>query len=143
MRNAAAVYRSKYKADYFSGLYMAHEALGLGWQRGGARMMSHLNAVRQHEVMLLANRLDDSFAQCIYSVLAGYRDRLQVKSFNLALVFPPLGDVTGWEDFPLVARIVDRGDTADLSSDISAMELYGAGVVTGDPLRTAEILRNI
>ena len=38
---------------------------------------------------------------------------------------------------------MDRGDTADLSSDISAMELYGAGVVTGDPLRTAEILRNI
>jgi len=50
--------------------------------------------------MLLADRLDDTFAQCIYSVLAGYRGRLQVKSFNLALAFPPIGDVTGWEDFP-------------------------------------------
>ena len=38
---------------------------------------------------------------------------------------------------------MDRGDTADLSSDISAMELYGASVVTSDPFRTDEILRNV
>lgn len=143
LRNAAAVYGDKYQADYFSDLYMVHQALGLGWQRGGVRMMSHLNAVKQHEVMLLADRLDDSFAECIYCVLAGYRDRLQVKSFNLALAFPPLVDVPGWDGFPLVARIVDRGNTADLSSDFSAMELYGASVVTSDPFHTAEILRGV
>jgi hypothetical protein len=45
-----------------------------------------------------------------------------------------------WEGFPLVARLVDRGDTADLSSDIGAMEFYGANVVSSDPFKISVLL---
>jgi len=73
-------------------------------------------------------------------VLACFRELLNVKSFNLGIVFPPLGDRTGWEEFPVIARMVDRGDTASTSSDISAMEFYGANAVQSDPWETAGAL---
>jgi hypothetical protein len=59
----------------------------------------------------------------------------------VGIVFPPLGDRAGWEGFPVIARMVDRGDTASISSDISAMELYGANVVNSDPWETAAAIR--
>jgi hypothetical protein len=36
--------------------------------------------------------------------------------------------------------MVDRGDTENMSSDISAMEFYGANVVNSDPYETARAL---
>jgi hypothetical protein len=36
---------------------------------------------------------------------------------------------------------VDRGDPANRTSDIGAMELYAASVVASDPFRVAEALR--
>jgi hypothetical protein len=64
-----------------------------------------------------------------------------VKSFNLGIAFPPLGDGAGWEEFPVIARMVDRGNTNNISSDISAMEFYGANVVNSDPWELAGALR--
>jgi hypothetical protein len=37
---------------------------------------------------------------------------------------------------------VDRGDPANRTSDIGAMELYAAPVVASDPFRVAETLRD-
>jgi hypothetical protein len=102
--------------------------------------MAYLAALKQNEVMLLGPGLDSDMKESIYSILEGLRDRLNVKSFNLGLAFPPLGDIKGWEGFPLVARIVDRGDTADISSDIGAMEFFGANVISSDPFHTAVVL---
>jgi hypothetical protein len=63
-----------------------------------------------------------------------------VTSFNLGITFPPIGDRTGWEEFPLIARIVDRGNGENLSSDIGAMEFYGSNVINSDPFETAEAM---
>jgi len=142
LHRACVTYRQNYGADYFADLFNVHEALGLGWHHGNTRIMSYLAALKQNEVMLLSDKLDDNLKEGIYGILSGFRDKLNVKSFNVGLAFPPFGDQSGWEGFPLVARIVDRGDTADLSSDIGAMEFYGASVVSADPFHTAMVLRN-
>ncbi|MGA2157772.1 MAG: hypothetical protein ABSG90_01005 [Dehalococcoidia bacterium] len=134
-------YSHRYGRNYFDDLFMVHEALGLAWKAKASRTIVYLSALKQKEVMVLGTALDDSFTGSIYNVLSCFRDRLQVKAFNLGIVFPPLGDVSGWEGFPLIARMVDRGDTGDLSSDIGAMEFYGANVVNSDPFEVARALR--
>ncbi|CAA9437713.1 MAG: Polyribonucleotide nucleotidyltransferase (polynucleotide phosphorylase), partial [uncultured Rubrobacteraceae bacterium] len=56
---------------------------------------------------------------------------------------PPLAPADeDWTGFPAVVRIVDRGDPANRTSDIGAMELYAAPVVASDPFRIAEALRS-
>jgi hypothetical protein len=66
---------------------------------------------------------------------------LKVTSFNLGIAFPPLDSEEGWQEFPIIARMLDRGDDGDISSDISAMELWGANVISSDPFKTAAALR--
>ncbi len=140
LRAAAEAYRQKSGNDYFDDLYAAHKAVGLALERGRTRLMAYLAPLKQNEVMLLSPGLDEDFTGSIYNVLACFRDRLNVKSFNLGIAFPPMGDARGWESFPVVARVVDRGDTDDLSCDIGAMEFYGANVISSDPFRTAAAL---
>ena len=54
----------------------------------------------------------------------------------------PLGAQTaGWEDFPTVVRLVDRGDPFVRPSDIGAMELYGTPIVGSDPYDVIAAIR--
>jgi len=60
----------------------------------------------------------------------------------MALCVPPLSpDGEDWRRFPPLARLVDRGDPGNRTSDIGAMELYAASVIAADPFRLAEALR--
>ena len=141
LRRAALDYEDQYGANYFEDLFHIHQALGLGWKSGDAGVMVYLTALKQNEIMMLGPDLTASFVKSLARMVVDFRDKLRVKSFNLGIVFPPLGDGAGWERFPVIARLLDRGDTSSISSDISAMELYGANVVTSDPWETAQALR--
>ena len=67
----------------------------------------------------------------VYDVLACYRDRLGVSSFNLVLYRPPLAPThESWDGFPIMVRIVDRGDPTTRTNDFGGMELYAASVVS-------------
>jgi len=84
---------------------------------------------------------ETSLAQAIARTVATYR-ALGVMSYNMALYLPPLSpDGEDWRRFPPLARLVDRGDPANKTSDIGAMELYAASVIAADPFRLAEALR--
>ena len=48
-----------------------------------------------------------------------------------------------WGGFPAIIRVVDRGDPAVRNSDIGAMELYAASVITSDPFWVAEKIKRI
>lgn len=140
LRRAAVAYSKEHGSDYFDDLFHAHEALGLAWQQGDARTVVYLAALKLNEVMMLAPGFSESLKDSVYRVLACFRDRLNVTSFNVGIVFPPLGGATGWDGFPVVTRMVDRGNTGDLSSDMGAMEFYGANVVSSDPFKTASAI---
>ena len=60
---------------------------------------------------------------------------------NLVIYLPPLAESDGdWSDFPVVVRMVDRGDPMNRTADFGAMELYAASVVSSDPFKVAESL---
>ena len=129
--------------DYFDDLWLVHSALGLGTEIEGARVMASLVPIKEREVLVIGRPGADetSLSGAIAKVVATYR-ALGVVSYNMALYLPPLSpDGEDWRRFPPIARLVDRGDPANKTSDIGAMELYAASVIASDPFRLADALR--
>jgi hypothetical protein len=145
LRRAALLYQANYRTNYFEDLFRVHRALGAGFERAdGVRVLANLTPIKENEVLLLApdaTRMTDPLKDALYDVLACYRDRLGVTSFNVAIYQPPMDETEeNWEGFPVVVRIVDRGDPTQRTADFGAMELYAASVVSSDPFRLAQAL---
>ena len=143
LRRSAQIFEATHRENYFDALYRAHEIVGAGFTRGGVRVLANLTPIKEHEVILMADDMSDELKDRVYDVLACYRDRLNVTSFNMVLYRPPLAPThESWEGFPYMVRIVDRGDPMTRTNDFGAMELYAASVVAGDPLRLAAQLED-
>jgi hypothetical protein len=143
LRRKALEYDAQHGRDYFDDLWLVHDALGLGHERDGARVFASLAPIKESEVIILGRPGEDetSLAAAIAGVISAYRKQ-GVVAYNLALLLPPLNaDGNDWRRFPPHARLVDRGDPANKTSDIGGMELYAASVVAADPFRLAEALR--
>jgi len=143
LRRSALVFEANHRQNYFDALYRAHEVVGAGFERGDVRVMANLTPVKEHEVILMADAMTDDLKDRVYDALACFRDRLNVNSFNLVLYRAPLAPTDeSWEGFPVMVRLVDRGDPTMRTSDIGGMELYAAKVVASDPLKLARELRD-
>lgn len=143
LRRQALAYAAASGRDYFDDLWLAHDALGLGVEVEGARVIASLVPIKEREVLIVGRPgADESMlAPAIARVVATYR-AAGVVAYNMALYLPPLSpDGEDWLRFPPIARLVDRGDPASRTSDIGAMELYAASVIATDPFRLAEQLR--
>jgi hypothetical protein len=148
-RRDGDLYRARHGADLGSDLEATHRDLGLAVDHDGVTILSHLVPVKERELLVIAPAGTDergpSFTAAVARALLALRDRFGVRSFNLALWRPPLTpDGTtpaGWEEFPTIVRIVDRGDPLSRPSDIGAMELYGTPIVGSDPYDVVEALR--
>jgi hypothetical protein len=142
LRRAALGYRQSYGSGYFADLFRAHHSVGCAVEKEGVRVLAHLTPFKDNEIVLMAGELGHSFKERLYEVLACFRDRLGVGSFNLSLVTPPLAETEeSWEDFPVMARLVDRGSPDSLASDVGGMEIYASSVVASDPFELARRLR--
>ena len=138
----------EYQGDYFRDLFRIHELLGLGFRAKGVEVMAYLTPIKEKETLLLAEDLD-KIIEVLPKVLRCFYDRLAVRSFNLALVAAPhavFQDVEEeekrrWDGFPLMVRIVDRGDLKSRTADMGAMELYASSVISRDPYRVIEELK--
>ncbi|MHB0876675.1 MAG: hypothetical protein ACYC5O_11605 [Anaerolineae bacterium] len=141
-RRAGLSYARQYGGSYFDDLMTAHRSLGLAWEQGDVHGVAHLTPVKEHEVMLVARHWDEPLAKAVATVLEAFIGDLGVRSFNVAVWLPPLAPrPEDWSDFPVIARIVDRGDLGSRVSDMGAIELYGASVVASDPFQTASAVR--
>ena len=148
-RAATEHYRARYDASYFDDVWALHRALGLSFvEEGDVRGYASLTPIRNREVVILASPEGDGvpavLTHLVSDTLRTLVDDLGVRSFNVALVAPPLPYselVAGWEGFPWYARIVDRGDPTVRNVDVGYMELFGAGVVAADPFALAAALR--
>ena len=141
LRRAALAYREQYGANYFDDLYSVHESLDLAFKYKGVKVISYLAPVKEKEIILLSKTDDENFKDAVYLALSCFRDALNAITFNLAVMPPPLGKTReSWEGFPVMARLVDRGDATSRSSDIGTMELYAANVISSDPFRVAGAL---
>lgn len=141
LRRSALRYREAHGVNYFDDLYTVHQVLGLTLENGQTRILAYLTPIKEKEVLLISEELDQDLKDSIYKVLKGFVERLGVQSFNLALYQKPIADVEeDWGGFPVVVRIVDRGDPDNKTADIGAMELYAASVIASDPFHVAEAL---
>lgn len=137
-RRAVERYRELHGRSYTDDLHRTHLALGLG----GERWLAHLTPLKEKELVLLAPAPGPALYAEIHRILRVYVDHLGVRAFNLAMYLPPLAAVEeDWGGFPVVVRLVDRGDPASATSDIGAMELFAQPVVASDPWRLAERVR--
>jgi len=142
LRQAALSYRQNYGSNYFGDQFQIHRSVGCTVEKKGVKILALLTPFKDNEVILMAKELNLSLKERIYEVLACFRDRLGVTSFNLSLVTPPLSATKeSWEDFPVMAQLIDRGDPDNRSSDVGGMEIYGASVIASDPLDLAHQLR--
>jgi len=143
LRRSALFYQANYRSNYFEDLYKVHSFVGCGFERDGVRVLANLAPIKENEVILMAPELSDGFKDTIYDVLACLRDRVGVTAFNLVIYTPPLAPTEeSWEGFPVMVRIVDRGDPLSRTADFGAMELYAASVVSSDPLKLARTLED-
>lgn len=144
-RRDAAAYAAVHDASLEADLVAVHADLGLSV--GDAQrvaILAHLTPIKEHETVVIGtpgmDERDPAFTDAVAHALLTLRDRLDVRSFNLALWRPPL-TVAPDDERPPIVRIVDRGDPAQRASDIGAMELYGTPVVGSDPYDLAAALR--
>jgi galactose-1-phosphate uridylyltransferase len=143
LRRNASTYKREHGSDYFEDLTRVHASLGLDIPLEGVRAFASLSPIKEKELVVIGKDPGDaSLSRAVGALLQGYVDNLGVRAFNVAFYMPPLGTVQqDWADFPTVVYIVDRGDPANRTSDMGAMELYAASVVASDPFRVAEALR--
>lgn len=143
LRRDATSYAAEHGANYFDDLYRVHEALGLGVPLDGVRAFASLTPIKEKEIAVIGGgSLDETLGRAVGTLLGRYVRDLGVRAFNVAFLIPSLAPTDeDWSGFPVVVRIVDRGDPGNRTSDIGAMELYAASVVASDPFRVAEALR--
>jgi len=144
LRRALADYRTRFESDLLADLYAVHEALGLSLPpRNGVRGFVYLTPLKEREVFLWADRPGGELWLGLGRLLEAYVRELGVQAFNVGLYLPPFGDRNGWEGFPALARVVDRGDPANRTADFAGMELYAASVVASDPFLVSRRLREV
>ncbi len=138
LRRDVERYRAGAGADLIADIVSLHRDLGLVRDLGDVALVAHLTPAKERELLVVgpagSDEREPSFVDAVARTLAAYRDRVGVRSFNLALWRPPLGDgAAAWAWLPPIVHIVDRGDLSQRSSDIGAMELYGTPIVASDP----------
>ena len=143
LRQVASAYKRGHGSDYFEDLYRVHDSLGLGIPLEGVWAFASLSPIKEKELVVIGGAPGDaSLSRAVGALLQGYVHDLGVSSFNVAFYMPPLAPTEeDWSDFPTVVYIVDRGDPANRTSDMGAMELYAASVVASDPFLLSEALR--
>ncbi|KJS10415.1 MAG: hypothetical protein VR67_19215 [Peptococcaceae bacterium BRH_c8a] len=146
LRRDAAVYRQQHGENYFEDLYLGHRVAGLALKEGDARIFASLTPIKEKEtwVVLPGKSGLEHLAELglwVGRVLTSLREN-GTSSFNVAVYIPPPDSAPeDWAGFPLIARVVDRGDAAGRTADFGGMELYAASVVSTDPFQVAHHLR--
>ena len=145
-RRDIQAYAERGGGDLVEDLVAVHRSLELTIElEDGVSLVASLTPRKERELLVVGSagmeETDPRFAAGLARTLVAYRDRLGVRSFNLILWRPPLGASDGWETFPPIACIVDRGDPFSRPSDIGAMELYGTPIVGSDPYEVIAALR--
>jgi hypothetical protein len=145
LRQAAMAYAAQHRRDYFDDLWLVHEALGLGVTVDGARVFATLTPVKERELVVLGTPgADERTIAAGLSHALGALRAAGVVAHDLALYLPPLApDGADWRRFPVVARVVDRGDPGNRTCDIGSMELYAASVIASDPFVVAASLHQV
>jgi hypothetical protein len=141
LRMLANAYGERHSSNYYEDLWQIHKSLGLGVEWSGVRAFAYLAPIKEKEVFFIANAIDENLKTAIYRVVNSFVKDLGVTSFNMVIYMPPLVAQPDWKGFPIMVRLVDRGDPLNKTADMGAMELYAASVISSDPFRVGEAVQ--
>ncbi|MBN1792580.1 hypothetical protein JW826_02755 [Candidatus Woesearchaeota archaeon] len=117
-------YAEKYNAEFFKDIYQVHESIGLGIRKGDVRIFTNIVPRKEKEITIFADKFTPEFEDVLYKCVRCLMDDFGVQTFNVGIILPPLEKVEGWEGFPIYARILDRGDLRNKTTDFGGMEVY-------------------
>jgi hypothetical protein len=141
LRTDAIRYQNANGVSYFNDLVRIHASLGLAHDVGGVSVLASLTPVKEKECILIADTADEALGAAVFDTLRVYRDSLGVRSFNVGMLLPPVDETEeSWDGFPVVVRIVDRGNLETRTSDIGGMEMFAEAVVAADPFAVHQAL---
>jgi hypothetical protein len=137
-------YRAKHNANYFDDLLGAHEDIGLTFPAAKLRGFVNLAAIRPKDTWIFGEAMNDDLADALYETLHALVHRTNMQAFNvIVLMPPPFGDRDGWDGFPTLVRIVDRGSPAVRSSDLGLLDVFAQNVISEDPFVVREKIAKI
>jgi hypothetical protein len=152
LRRAALAYQHQFGANYFEDVLGAHQDVGLSFQAAGLPGLLYLTALRAKDTWVIGKAFDEQLADALCDTLHNLIEKTGTGAFNVGVMMPPLlsplssgrgvaSDARGegWHGFPVIARIVDRGSPAMLSSDVGALDVFAHQVIAVDPF---EVIRD-
>jgi hypothetical protein len=138
--NLISRYRKKYKREYIEDLFKVHKNVGLGISYKKIEIFPYLTPIKEKEIFIIG-KYGENFKKAIYKSIKAFK-KMDVESFNLGLIIPPLNSFNKKQN-KIIARIVDRGNLDELTTDLGGMELYsGAKVISSDPYQVFKVLKN-
>jgi hypothetical protein len=141
-KRVKAVYKKKFKADYFTDIHRVHEALGLGLRSGKVMVYTSMTPRKDKEVMVIADSLDEEYMKAVAKVATCLIKEMGVESFNMGMLLPPMKKDRSWSGFPVITRFVDRGKLGRKGSEIAGVEYIARrSVVEVDPYKVIEKLK--
>ncbi len=143
LRRDALAYRERTKRNYFNDLVQIHTRLGLAADPADrVKALANLTPTRDREIILLTDIYSPELGEAIYKTLAYFKSA-GVTSFNVAIQMPPIAPgVEDWTEFPVLARIVDRGNSLVRGNDVGSIDLFAANIASADPFSVAGSFRN-
>jgi len=135
-------YQRQYRSNYFNDLYEIHNALGLTLHTDSSdiKIMVSLCPKKERGLVILNNKFDRPLWEHFAKTMVAYRDKLRIKTFNVGITLPPLGNLqTNW-NLPVMIEIIDRGDLSSNNPEIGGMEKFAQEVISRDPFRTRNLL---
>ena len=114
-----------------------HTSLGLGFSIGGVSVMSPLTSHKEHEVMVVSDKMDADFIKVWTGIMRMYNIKLELWCRSLGMSWPMSGSQ------PYILRIGSRGACHSPVSDVSSLEMYSVYSVNTDPVTTIDILKTV
>jgi len=134
LREAIAFERIDGNANYWRDMTELHIALGLGVRHGEATAIVPLTSHRDHEWMVVSEKMNIDFVSLLSAVLESHVEGLGVICRSLGMAFPPISHQTRVPSLPVIARVGSRGDCTNL-------DLYAFYSVNADPYITVAALK--
>ena len=99
--------------------------------------MSPLTSHKEHEVMVISDKMDADFIRVWTAIMRMYNIKLELWCRSLGMSWPMSGGR------PYILRIGSRGACHSLVSDVSSLEMYSVYSVNTDPVTTINTLKTV
>ena len=125
------------RSDYWRDIARLYRSLGIGFSVGGVSVMAPLTSHKEHEVMVVSDKMDADFIKVWTAIMRMYNIKLELWCRSLGMTWPMSGGR------PFILRVGSRGACHSPVSDVSSLEMYSVYSVNTDPVTTIDTLKAV